>query len=518
MTKPDDEQAAPAAGAQRASSQGSSYGQILKSSALIGSATAANVLMGIVRNKVMALLLGPSGYGLMGLYMAVLDVAQSLASLGIGASAVREIAAAAGAGDQQRVARVASVLRKMSIVLGVLGAVLLALGAVPVARLTFGDDAHAWGVAAVSAALLFRLVGLAQTALLQGLRRMGDLARSGILGGALGTVASVAIIAILGEDGIVASVVAVAIMGVVASWWYTRRLRLVPAVAGGVAFRQEAEVLLRLGVVMMVSAFLGMGTSYASRIFVVHAQGVEAAGLYQAAWTLAGLYIGFVMQAMGMDFLPRLAAASHDKESSNRLINEQTQVGLLFAGPGLLATLLAAPLVLHLIFSERFVGADHTLRWLCVGMAMRTVSWPLGFALMVHASRRAYITMDLIWAAVDLGLSWLLVDRFGAPGVGAAFVLSYLVYIGCAYPIVRSLTGFRWTGVNARLMAVNAVALAVVFAARSLLPQGWGLAIGVAAFVPCAFYCGRMLAGLVPAERWPRLIRWLLLRLRLLKA
>src|SRR5436305_15174455 len=40
----------------------SSYGQILKSSAWIGGSQAANIALGIVRTKAMAILLGPAGF------------------------------------------------------------------------------------------------------------------------------------------------------------------------------------------------------------------------------------------------------------------------------------------------------------------------------------------------------------------------------------------------------------------------------------------------------------------------
>ena len=42
--------------------------------------------------------------------------------------------------------------------------------------------------------------------------------------------------------------------------------------------------------------------------------GLEAAGLYQAAWTLSGLYVGFILQSMGTDFYPRLVGCCEDHE------------------------------------------------------------------------------------------------------------------------------------------------------------------------------------------------------------
>ena len=52
-----------------------------------------------------------------------------------------------------------------------------------------------------------------------------------------------------------------------------------------------------------------MGAAYTIRLIVLRNAGLEAAGLYQAAWVLGGLYVAFILQAMGADFYPRLTEA-----------------------------------------------------------------------------------------------------------------------------------------------------------------------------------------------------------------
>src|SRR5882762_3886931 len=95
-----------------------SYGQILKSSALVGGSSVLNIAIGIVRTKAMAMLLGPAGFGLFGLYGSIANLTQSIAGMGINSSGVRQIAEAAGSGDKARIAQTAAVLRRTSIVLG----------------------------------------------------------------------------------------------------------------------------------------------------------------------------------------------------------------------------------------------------------------------------------------------------------------------------------------------------------------------------------------------------------------
>src|SRR5262245_40292343 len=109
----------------------SSYGQILKSSALIGGSSLLAIAFGILRVKATALLLGPTGVGLTGLYGSILDLAQNIAGMCISTGGVRQIAEAVGSGDAARVARTATVLGRTALLLGILATVLLLTFCVP---------------------------------------------------------------------------------------------------------------------------------------------------------------------------------------------------------------------------------------------------------------------------------------------------------------------------------------------------------------------------------------------------
>ena len=64
--------------------------------------------------------------------------------------------------------------------------------------------------------------------------------------------------------------------------------------------------LLKLGFAFMASGLMMSGATYAVRVLVLREVGFEAAGLYQSAWTLGGLYVGFILDAMGDRLLSAL--------------------------------------------------------------------------------------------------------------------------------------------------------------------------------------------------------------------
>ena len=222
---------------------------------------------------------------------------------------------------------------------------------------TFNSDDYATPVALLSLAVFFRAISDGQGALIQGMRRIADLARIAVLGAIFGTFVSIGLIYFFRRDGIVPSLVAVAGISLVISWWYRRKIPIPPASLTVSEFQDEASALLKLGVAFMATAVLTTGAAYAIRTLLVNTIGVEAAGLYQSAWALGGLYVGFILQAMGSDFYPRLTAVANNHPECNRLVNEQAHISLLLAGPGVLATLTFAPVVIAFFYDVTFIGA-----------------------------------------------------------------------------------------------------------------------------------------------------------------
>jgi PST family polysaccharide transporter len=483
-----------------------SYGEILKSSALIGFSTLINLAIGIIRTKAMAVWLGPAGFGLMGLYSSIADLAQSLAGMGISASGVRQIAEAVGAGDTERIARAVVVLRRTAVLIGVLGAALLIAFSRPVSTLTFGSDQHSTAVKLLSATVLFSCLSGGQAALIQGMRRISDLVKMGVLGAASGAIISIPIVYALREDGIVPSLICGAAVSLISSWWYSRKITIRTPSMTAAQIGHEAAALLKLGFAFMASGLLMTGASYAIRVFVLRQLGFEAAGFYQSAWTLGGMYVGVILGAMGTDFYPRLTAAAKDNSTCNRLVNEQTQVSILLAAPGVIATLTLAPLVITLFYSAKFQQAVDVLRWLCLGMALRVISWPMGFIIIAKGARNLFFWSELGWTVVYVALAWVCVTAFALNGAGVAFFGSYIFHVLMIYLIVRRLSGFQYSGANLKASLLFVLVIALVFCGLYGLPYHVAMVVGLLVLTATSIYSIRQILNLASPTLIPRRI------------
>ena len=480
----------------------SSYRQIFRSTALIGSAQVIYILAGIVRTKVLALLLGPAGMGLVGLYTTATGLIGTITGMGIGSSGVRQVAEAAAAKDENRISRTIIILRRASMGSGALGMLVVLVLCVPLNRLTFGNSRQTWGMALMSLTLLFVGISDGQMALLQGLRQLKSIAASRVLGALFGTVASIALIYLLHEDGIVPYLVAVSAFGILTSWWYARRIhvKLVPLSVQETI--RESRALLGMGTAFMVSALLTAGVAYVSLILVLRELGNDAVGLYQATWTLSTLYVNLVLNAMAADFYPRLTAVAGDNGAVNRMVNEQTEMGMLIAIPGVLATITLAPWVLAVFYSREFLGAVGIIRWQIVGIALRVVSWPLGFVQLAKGKGTVFMISELASSALHLALLLVGMKLFGLDGVGIAFALLYLCYTVGVLFICRSLSGFEWSRQAKRILVSSCTIVALTFFAVKYLPQMLGVASGMLLTIGTAVVCLQSLQKLLGVNMW----------------
>ena len=479
----------------------SSHAEALKSTSIIGGSTVIVMATRMLRTKVLAILLGPTGIGLEAIFDSIVTLSKTAVDLGISSSGVRQIAEAVGSGSPDVITATVLTLRRVCLVLGILGATALFFARESVARVAFGKPDHASDIGLLSVILLFGAVMGGQGALLQGMRRIGDLAKMNIFGALAGLLVSVPVVCLWGRAGIPLYMVLAAGAAAMFSWFYARRVRISPLKVPLRQIAKETGSLLRLGLVFLCTGLMTAGALFLLRIFVLRQYGVSGAGQFQAASALSMVYAGFVLQAMGTDFFPRLTAVAKDNRRCNQLVNEQAEISILLALPGILATLALAPWVIHLFYSSAFDKAAEILCWQVTGTFLQVNSWPMGYILVAKGRGSAIFWTDLASYSIYVGLAWVGLKFFGLPGVGMAFLGLYAFHWAFIYLIARKMSGFRLSPATVRLSLLGAFTVALTLSSRLLLPEPWSTLIGCALAFFTALYTIKTLVGLVGTDK-----------------
>ena len=498
------------------SEQVASYRQILKSSSIIGGASVINILIGLVRTKLIAVLLGPTGIGLVSIYTSLMSTATAVATMGIGTVGTRQIAEALAKENERALAVVRRAMSWGALLLASAGALVVWSLREVLAVKVLGGAEHANIVAWLALGVALSVASASQGALIQGMRRIGDMARLSVYGSVLNTVLGVALLWQWGQAGLVAYVLIGPLVSFLMGHWYVSRL---PKIASDPIAMQEMahqwKTLLRLGIPFMGAGLVGALVQLWIRIEVSNTLGAESLGHFQAASTISMQYIGFVLAAMGADYYPRLTGVIQDHKAATRLVNEQTEIALLLSAPVFIAMIGLAPWVIHLLYSSAFAPAVEVLRWQILGDVLKVASWPLGFVILAAGSGKTFFWTDSIAMVLMGGLIAGFSSRVGLRITGIAFFGCYLVYLPLVYLIAQRKIGFVWSHNIAKIIVFSFAACAVVGVISTI--YWWGALVSIGFMLITGFYAFVRLAqmsnsgGLVGkmaglAQRWSQMI------------
>ncbi len=433
-----------------------SYGQILRGSSIVGGAQAINYAIGLVRVKVVALLIGPEGVGFLGAYTSAIALVSAVSDFGAGPSAIREIARAHSGGNAEELARTFALLRRILLATGALGSAIAILFCVPLSESLTGSAEHALPIALAGSTLLINASNIAQASLLQGVRRIGDYARSNLFGAALSCIVTIAIFLLMGESGIVPSMIAASFVALACSAYFSQRVALVSVKVNlretWACFRQ----ILGLSLAVMWNGILWAGLDMLVRSLIMRSFGAEAAGNYQAAWTLTGVFANVVLAGMATDFYPRLVGMIEEGPRASRVINQQTEIGVLLALPSLLFAATFAPLVVKLLYSAKFDAASELLTWMAFGVFFRLVCWPMWYVQLAKGASHWFAATQTIAVGSQAALTLLLLERYGVIGAAYAYVCAYMIQTVLVLFAGRKLIGASWDRETTALVLLGA--------------------------------------------------------------
>lgn len=457
----------------------SSYRHILKATSILGGAAAVNMLISLVRGKIVALLLGPSGIGIMGMYMSITGLATSLASAGLNVSGVREVAAAIGSGDDEKVQRTLFTFRQLTLWLSIMGTLGLIAAAWWVAGLSF--EVHSteerWSytsdIMLLSLSVTAGLWGNYLSALIQATGQVTLMAKLNVVTALIGAAVSITCFVIWREDGIAPSL----LFGVLFQWAITalmaRGLPLPHITAQTLASAEIRRRLLTLGGFMVIIMLMFLVVNMIIRVIIMKQLGAVAVGFFHSASALSVMYANYILGAMGTDFLPRLSSVSEDHEQMNRMVNEQTSVAMLLGLPGIIATISLSPLIIPLLYSMDFMGAVPLLQLFSIGVFGRLFVWPLSFALIAKNAVTLSLGNELIAHAIHMVALWWLIPIRGVEAAGYASIAVYIICPFVLYAMVRRTTGFAWSPEVWKVLIVGVAAITACLCLDWYAPAPW---------------------------------------------
>ena len=214
--------------------------------------------------------------------------------------------------------------------------------------------------------------------------------------------------------------------------------------------REHVAYALRYGV-PLIPHTLGMwAMSLADRAFITHYVGLHETGVYTVGVQIA-MMIALVTTAFSAAWTPwlfeRLKSGTPDDFRKVVQISWAYAAGLVALG---VLVALLAPAVLGFLVGDQFAAAGVFVAWLAAGRVFHGL-YQLVSGYLFYTEHTGTLTkITLLAAAVNVGLNFVFVPRFGAIGAAQAAMCAYAVYFLVAFGVANRIHPMPWNPFRTR--------------------------------------------------------------------
>lgn len=458
------------------------YTHILKYTGLFGGVQGLSILVGIVRTKLVAVLLGTEGVGLASLFNSTIKLVSDSTNLGISISAVREISDAYEKNNAERLSHSIMLIRSWSMLTALFGMMVCLLASPLLNRWTFTWGDHTLHFVLLSPVVAMLAVTAGETAVLKGTRQLRSLATISVYNVIVSLIATVPLYYVWHVAAIVPALFLVGFLQMILTIGYSYRLYPL-RLSFSRSLLGEGLGMVWLGIAFVIAGIMGSGADFAIRAFLNNVDSIDVVGLYSAGYVMTMTYAGMVFSAMDTEFFPRISGIPELGEKLNDAVNSQIEICILLVSPMLVVFQTFLPILLPVLYTGKFMPALGMMQVMVIAMFIRAVKLPISYLPLARGDSRSYLLME---ACYDVFVVIAVVYGFrmaGLTGTGygimAASVFDFLMlffYMRWKYRYVMSATVYRYIGLHFPMILLS---FAATFAPSSWIYWTTGILLSI---------------------------------------
>ena len=382
------------------------------------------MLGGLIIIKIIAIYLGPEGFGRLGHFMSMIAILGVLAGGGILNGIVKYVAEYKGAPD--RLHPFLSNALAYTLIFSTLLFIAITLSAKQLSLILFGGDEFTQLI--IFLGLIQYFYGLVSfcNGTINGLRETTKFAKIIIFGTLIGLPTSYFLIITYGFSGAVLGLAAVNACLLLPAMYELQKLEFFKKIKFSIN-KQDTIRLSKFSAMQMFSlATLPLAEMYI-RSLIIHNAGWHEAGLWQGLMRLSSVYVGFFTTFLAAYYMPTLSEILDKNQIFKYVAKYVVTIGSIFI---LIAVMVYTfrEFVFSVIFSKEFIIPAEYVRYQLTGDLFKIMSYVIGFLIVAKAKTKLYIMAELAQTAFYLGVATWLIKVGGVSKVFPAYAISNFIY------------------------------------------------------------------------------------------
>lgn len=428
----------------------------IKNTLKLGGSQAVSIIISLIRNKAIALLIGPSGIALLSIYQSVISFGKTFFSMGI-SQAIPKFISDNDTEPEKHHKLIFSTY--ISIILTGIFMVSCWIFLHRKATTFFNIDTK--DTPNLILAIFFTVITELNISLLQSFKKFALIARYYIVVAFL-SLTTIPFYYVFGEEVILYMLLLLAIINLLVSfhflsfkflqkiYYYSHELNNISR-----ALMLSVPVI-KLGIFLILSTAFAEGTLLLIKSFIQSEKGDLELANFQASWFIATFCINILLNSMLTFFYPELASNQCFK-TQNLKVNSQLRLTLKFGLSIIIGLIIFSEEALYLLYSSEFVTADLILERMLIATGINLIIWPIGVILLANGKGVIMLILNVIHQS-SLLIFFHLFKQFEIENqIGYSYILSSLIFLILNYFTARKINEFRFDLKNITFIFIYSV-------------------------------------------------------------
>lgn len=400
---------------------------LVKVFSLSGVSTVVKLITGLIRTKIVALLLGPGGIALISQMNNTIDLFSRISNGGITTGVTKYIAEFRSSKDEFR--NILSNSLKIILIFSTLTGFVLIVFSGYLARIILTDISYKSIFVIYGILIILFSLNRLLLAIINGNKDFTSFIKINIISNIVILIYSIGLIYYFGIYGALLSmvtsqsiIIGITVFVIFKKPWFKKK-NFKGNFNSGILKKLSGFSLLTV-----FTFFLGPIATITIRSYIIKDISIDAAGYWSGVTRISGLVLMVVSQALTIYLIPRFSELTSKLKIRKEIINTyKLVIPLLLVS--FTAIYFLRDFIINILFSSEFKPMGELFLFQFIGDFFRIVSWIISIQLIAKAMIKLTIITEVSFNLIYLGLSIYCIKTFGLIGVVYAWSINYFLYL-----------------------------------------------------------------------------------------
>lgn len=430
-------------------------------------ATFFNIVVGIIRTKVFAVVLGTFGIGIISQLMNFYNLVVLVSSVGIPLGLTKYIAEWQNDDLWTEIKQIIGQSISLLLVMGIVFVSAILIFANKISSILFNDTSYGSLIIALSLSIPMTLIGAFFDSFIKALQRFKNFMYISLV------TTSISLLITIGFTyyyNVFGAVLAIGISGVIYVLSYviyfirSKTLAFSDFFSFNFNYSPKFKGLIMLSIAYLFVGSIELLTQTVIRTLIITNLGISSNGIYQCVYSISMNYFSIIFMSLGMYLLPTLSAIK-EIDIANIEINNTLRLTLVVIVPILTIIFTFREYIIIIFYSSQFLSSSDLMFYFFLGDYFKAISAVVGTWLVPALKIKLWIYISLTYYLLQTLLFVVLLNYFhlGLHSVIIAYLIANVVNTIVNLYFIGKYNKFRLSATNIKLIVLSLSFILTIF-------------------------------------------------------